>query len=446
LYKYSIFGVMQTFDVSGIVFTLSPQISPVKLTVNINSTGRAQVGLPFSLEGSTNGTAIISGGNFAIFQLDTTSKTWKIVGGSTIAPTVPAFISSVANTATVNLAVSANQLTASFASLLISQFTNDSEFIDLEDLSAVAPLVYDNTTGAFSTSMATNKLIGRGTAATGVMEEITLGTGLSLTGTTLNSTGGTVTNVSALTIGTTGTDLSSSVATSTTTPVITLNVPTASAANRGALSAADWTAFNSKQATISVTTPITLSGASVGIVNQGTTTTVMHGNAAGNASFSAVDLTTDVTGVLPAANGGAGAAYISRHFDCITVGVNPSGATYYLGSQGVGLAAITTPQRRQFSFPFAVHLVAASIVALTGNTTVSNEAATVYLREANTTDSQITNAMTFTTGIVCNNTDVTGLNIAVPANTLLEIKIVFPTFASGPTNWNIGGDLFFTKD
>lgn len=59
---------------------------------------------------------------------------------------------------------------------------------------------------------------------------------------------GTVTNVAALTLGTTGTDLSSSVANSTTTPVITLNVPTASASNRGALSSTDWSAFNSKQA------------------------------------------------------------------------------------------------------------------------------------------------------------------------------------------------------
>jgi hypothetical protein len=65
---------------------------------------------------------------------------------------------------------------------------------------------------------------------------------------------GTVTSVAALTLGTTGTDLSSTVATSTTTPVITLNVPTASATNRGALSSADWTTFNNKQGTITLTT------------------------------------------------------------------------------------------------------------------------------------------------------------------------------------------------
>jgi len=65
---------------------------------------------------------------------------------------------------------------------------------------------------------------------------------------------GTVTSVAALTIGTSGTDLSSTVATSTTTPVITLNVPTASATNRGALSSADWTTFNNKQGTITLTT------------------------------------------------------------------------------------------------------------------------------------------------------------------------------------------------
>jgi hypothetical protein len=50
-----------------------------------------------------------------------------------------------------------------------------------------------------------------------------------------SSTTGTVTSVAALTLGTSGTDLSSTVANSTTTPVITLNVPDASATARGVI-------------------------------------------------------------------------------------------------------------------------------------------------------------------------------------------------------------------
>jgi hypothetical protein len=70
---------------------------------------------------------------------------------------------------------------------------------------------------------------------------------------------GTVTSVAALTLGTTGTDLSSSVANGTTTPVITLNVPTASASNRGALSAADWTTFNNKTSNTGTVTSVAAS-------------------------------------------------------------------------------------------------------------------------------------------------------------------------------------------
>ena len=65
---------------------------------------------------------------------------------------------------------------------------------------------------------------------------------------------GTVTSVSKITLGTSGTDLSSTVANGTTTPVITLNVPNASATNRGALSSTDWSIFNGKQSAITLTT------------------------------------------------------------------------------------------------------------------------------------------------------------------------------------------------
>jgi hypothetical protein len=78
---------------------------------------------------------------------------------------------------------------------------------------------------------------------------------------------GTVTNVSALTIGTTGTDLTSTVANSTTTPVITLNVPTASATKRGALSSTDWSIFNAKQAALNGTGFVKISGTTISYDN-----------------------------------------------------------------------------------------------------------------------------------------------------------------------------------
>ena len=78
---------------------------------------------------------------------------------------------------------------------------------------------------------------------------------------------GTVTSVAALTIGTTGTNITSTVATGTTTPVITLNVPNASAANRGALTAADWTTFNGKQAALNGTGFVKISGTTISYDN-----------------------------------------------------------------------------------------------------------------------------------------------------------------------------------
>lgn len=62
----------------------------------------------------------------------------------------------------------------------------------VSEVDTVAPLSGGpiTDTGTITTLMNTNKLIGRGTSGTGVMEEITLGTGLSFTGTTLNASGG----------------------------------------------------------------------------------------------------------------------------------------------------------------------------------------------------------------------------------------------------------------
>jgi hypothetical protein len=144
-----------------------------------------------------------------------------------------------------------------------NQITNGSNYITLGSLSAGTGISYNNTTGVITNS------------APDQVVALTASTGISVTGTYPNftitntspSSGGTVTSVAALTIGTSGTDLSSTVATSTTTPVITLNVPTASAANRGALSSADWTTFNGKQAALSGTGFVKISGTTISYDN-----------------------------------------------------------------------------------------------------------------------------------------------------------------------------------
>jgi len=96
-------------------------------------------------------------------------------------------------------------------------------------------------------------LIGNTTGNTLSKSTLTPGNGIAITNgngsITISYTGATgvaVTNVSALTLGTTGTDLSSTVTNPTTTPVITLNIPTASITNRGVLSSTDWNKFNFK--------------------------------------------------------------------------------------------------------------------------------------------------------------------------------------------------------
>jgi hypothetical protein len=119
--------------------------------------------------------------------------------------------------------------------------------------------------------------------------------------TTFNNKGsGTVISVAALTLGTTGTDLSSTVATGTTTPVITLNVPTASATNRGALSAADWTTFNNKGSgtvtSVAATVPAFLSISGSPITTSGTLAISYSGTA------------------LPVANGGTGLTTLTAKY------------------------------------------------------------------------------------------------------------------------------------
>jgi hypothetical protein len=185
---------------------------------------------------------------------------------------------------------------------------------------------------------------------------------------TITASGGTVTSVAALTLGTTGTDLSSSVATGTTTPVITLNVPTASASNRGALSSTDWSTFNGKQNAITLTTTGS-SGAATFVTNTLNIPNYTLAGLGGQAS------STNLTSL-------SGLTFASTSF----VKMTASGtfaldtATYLTANQsitlsgavtGTGSTAITTT-------------LANGVVGIANHSATGTPSATTYLRGDNT--------------------------------------------------------------
>lgn len=85
-------------------------------------------------------------------------------------------------------------------------------------------------------------------------------------------------------------------ATTTTTPALTFTLSNASAHKF-------FGNFTGSTGAPSYGSPIL---ASADFANQGTTTTLLHGNASGNPSWAAVSLTADITGALAIANGGVG--------------------------------------------------------------------------------------------------------------------------------------------
>jgi hypothetical protein len=140
--------------------------------------------------------------------------------------------------------------------------------------------------------------------------------------TAIGTSNGTVTSVAALTLGTTGTDLTSTVANGTSTPVITLNVPTASASNRGALSSTDWSTFNAKQsvsAPVTKTADFTVAATELWLINNKTgsscvvtlpTASTNTGRVLNFQNYQAQTLVSATSNVVPLAGGSAGTAIL----------------------------------------------------------------------------------------------------------------------------------------
>jgi hypothetical protein len=214
---------------------------------------------------ATSGTSILYGNGTGGFSNVTIGTGVSFVGGTLSAT------GSGGSVTTVSV-VSAN----GFAGTVANPTTTPAITLT----TSISGILYGNGTAVAATTVSAPLSYSAGTLSIPVATASANGYLSSTDWTTFNNKGsGTVTSVAALTLGTTGTDLSSTVANGTTTPVITLNVPTASATNRGALSSTDWSTFNSKQpvsAPATKTADFTVAATEVWLINNksGSTCTV----------------------------------------------------------------------------------------------------------------------------------------------------------------------------
>jgi len=292
--------------------------------------------LPLPAQGSlTNGTSLLYGDGSGGFSNATTGSGVSFVAGVLSATGSGGTITSVTATApiassggfTPNISINAaygdtvNPYAAKTANYVLAGPTSGAAAVpafralvaaDIPSLSYVTSV---SGTSPVVSSGGTTPAISMPAATTSVSGYLT-----STDWNTFNNKGsGTVTSVAALTLGTTGTDLSSSVATGTTTPVITLNVPTASASNRGALSAADWTTFNNKGSgtvtSVTGTSPVVSSGGTTPAISMPAATASVNGyltstdwNTFNNKGSGTV---TSVTGTAPVVSSGGATPAIS---------------------------------------------------------------------------------------------------------------------------------------
>jgi hypothetical protein len=262
-------STIPTTDLSGTV--TNAQLANSAITINGTSTslgGSISVGTVTSVTGTSP--VVSSGGTTPAISMPAatssvngylTSSDWTTFNGKQPAGT---YVTSVAATSpvtstggttpTIAMPAATTSVSGYLTSTDWNTFNNKGSGT-VTSVTGTAPVVSSGgATPAISMAAATGSVNGYLT---------------STDWTTFNSKGnGTVTSVAALTLGTTGTDLSSTVATGTTTPVITLQVPTASASNRGALSSTDWSTFNGKAPGVTFTTSYVPYGQGTTTLNQ----------------------------------------------------------------------------------------------------------------------------------------------------------------------------------
>ena len=170
---------------------ISASVANPTTTPNITITNTA----PDQTVVLNNGTGITTSGTYPNFTITNTAPDQTVSLGTTgtglsITGTYPSFtLQNTLPDQTVALSSGTGiSVSGTYPNFTITN-TSPSSGGTVTGVTATSPITSSGGTApVISTSMATNKLIGRSTAGTGVMEEITVGTGLSLSGGTLNAT------------------------------------------------------------------------------------------------------------------------------------------------------------------------------------------------------------------------------------------------------------------
>jgi hypothetical protein len=118
---------------------------------------------------------------------------------------------------------------------------------------------------------------------------------------------------------------------------------------------------------------VTATLASADFANQGTTVTVLHGNAAGNPSWGAINLATDVSGVLPLTATGAMTGDVTKPSASAAATLAASGVTAGIYGSATQVAQVTFDAKGRATL--AANVAIPNTVALTGDVTATGTTA-----------------------------------------------------------------------